>query len=71
MKKDLEAIINDYEIPLDMPNWKKRLITEPNLLDYAKHHYIAIKDDESCCWLIPQSRVANSDVGRLKCRLIT
>lgn len=71
MKKDLGEIITDYKIPLDMPNWKKRLITEPNLLDYAKHHYIAIKDDESCCWLIPQSRVANSDAGRLKCRLIT
>lgn len=54
-----------------MPNWKMRLIKEPDLLDYAKHHYLAIKEDESCFWLIPQSRVANNDAGRVKCRLIT
>jgi len=71
MCKDLMEIIADYEIPSDMPNWKMRLIKEPDLLDYAKHHYLAIKEDESCCWLIPQSRVANNDAGRVKCRLIT
>ena len=71
MAKDLGEILDDYSIPLDMPNWKKRLISEPDLLEYSKNHYIAIKDDETCCWLIPQSRVANSDAGREKCKLIT
>ena len=70
MDKDLEEVIGDYELPVDMPNWKQRLIKEPNLLDYSKHHYLAIKEDESCCWLIPQSRVANNDAGRARCRLI-
>ena len=70
MDKDLEEVIDDYELPVDMPNWKQRLIKEPNLLDYSKHHYLAIKEDESCCWLIPQSRVANNDAGRTRCRLI-
>lgn len=70
MDKDLEEVIGDYELPVDMPNWKQRLIKEPNLLDYSKHHYLAIKEDESCCWLIPQSRVANNDAGRARCKLI-
>lgn len=67
---DLETIISDYEVPNDMPNWKKRLIKEKNLLDFSQQHYIAIKDDQSCCWLIPQSKVANSEEGRSKCKLI-
>ena len=70
MDKDLEEVIDDYELPVDMPNWKQRLIKEPNLLDYSKHHYLAIKEDESCCWLIPQSRVANNETGRARCKLI-
>lgn len=67
---DLETIISDYEVPNDMPNWKKRLIKEKNLLDFSQQHYIAVKDDQSCCWLIPQSKVANSEEGRGKCKLV-
>lgn len=67
---DLETIISDYKLPDGMPNWKKRLIKEKKLLDFSEQHYIAIKDDQSCCWLIPQSKVANSEEGRSKCKLI-
>lgn len=67
---DLETIISGYEVPNDMPNWKKRLIKEKSLLDFSQQHYIAIKDDQSCCWLIPQSKVANSEEGRSKCKLV-
>ncbi|OYX85149.1 MAG: hypothetical protein B7Y83_05740 [Flavobacteriales bacterium 32-34-25] len=67
---NLETIISNYEIPNDMPNWKKRIIKEQNLLNHSIQHYMAIKDDQSCCWLIPQSKVANSKDGVDKCKLI-
>lgn len=69
-ENDLDAILLNYEIPNDMPNWKKRLIKEKGLLDYSIQHHIAIKEDQSRCWLIPQSKVANSKEGASKCRLI-
>jgi hypothetical protein len=68
-EKGLDEIIKGYEIPNDMPNWKKRLIKEEGLLDYSKKHYIAIKEDE-CCWLIPESKVANNKEGAKKCKSI-
>ena len=69
-KNNLEILLSEYEIPINMPNWKKRIIKEQNLLDYSHHHYLAIKDDQSCCWLIPYSKVANSDEGKAKCKII-
>ncbi|PTS90437.1 DUF262 domain-containing protein, partial [Flavobacterium sp. HMWF030] len=68
-EKGLDEIIEGYEIPNDMPNWKKRLIKEEGLLDYSKKHYIAIKENE-CCWLIPESKVANNKEGAKKCKSI-
>jgi hypothetical protein len=59
----LIKIIEDYHIPRNMPKWKKRLIKEDDLLDYSEKHYIAIADDDTCCWLIPGSKVANTDEG--------
>lgn len=69
-ESDLLSIISNYEIPVDMPNWKKRIIREKNLLDHSRQHYLAIKEDQSQCWLIPESRVANSKEGVEKCKLI-
>lgn len=69
-ENDLESIISNYELPYDMPNWKKRIIKEKSLLDFSHQHYLAIKDDQSQCWLIPQSKVANSKEGVDKCKLI-
>lgn len=66
----LEVIINDYRIPSGMPNWKKIIIKEKSVLDVSHQHYIAIKQDQSCCWLIPQSKVANTNEGIAKCKLI-
>jgi len=37
----------------DIPNWKKRLIKEPKLLDnHCQSHFIAIADDEEYCYLL-------------------
>ena len=64
INKTIDDIINDFSIPADMPNWKGRLIKEPELLDYSERHYIAIPDDRSCCYLLPKTRVANNEEGR-------
>ncbi|MFH6993691.1 DUF262 domain-containing protein [Flavobacterium sp. FlaQc-48] len=69
-ENDLETIISNYEIPSNMPNWKKIIIKEKGILDASHQHYIAIKEDQSCCWLIPQSKVANSREGVEKCKQI-
>jgi hypothetical protein len=54
---DLNAIINNFVPPCDMPNWKKRLIKDSNLLDsHSKSNYIAIPDDDSCCYLLKSKR---------------
>lgn len=53
-----------------MPNWKQRLIKENGLLDYSHKHYIAISEDESKCWLIPGTKVANTKEGKNKCKSV-
>jgi hypothetical protein len=72
-EKDIDTLINDYISTPDfteLPNWKKRIIKEKGLLDHSIKHYIAIKEDNSCCWLIPGSKVANDNNGRKKLKLI-
>lgn len=57
IKKNLEAIITDFIPPQIMPNWKKRLIKEPLLLDTkGKSNFIAIPDNEECCYLLKSKR---------------
>lgn len=49
---DLEIIIDSYTRTEDMPNWKIRLIKEPDLLDNnCQGHYIGITDDNKQCYL--------------------
>lgn len=51
--KSLGEIITDFIPPDNMPNWKKRLIKEPELLqEKCKSHHIAIPDDETYCYLL-------------------
>ncbi|MCI5140162.1 MAG: DUF262 domain-containing protein [Candidatus Electrothrix sp. ATG1] len=60
--KDLKDIIADFEPPADMPNWKVRLIKEPELLDKkCNSKYIAIPDDEKCCYLLRGIRPRDKD----------
>lgn len=69
-KDDLISIIENYSIPENMPNWKQRLIKENELLDFSHKHYIAISEDETKCWLIPGTKVANTKEGKNKCKLV-
>jgi len=55
--KDLDTLINEFNPPTDMPNWKVRLIKEPDLLNKkCPSHYIAIPTDQSCCFLLKSKR---------------
>lgn len=61
-EKDLESVILDYNPPEDMPNWKKRLIKESQLLnEKCKSNYIAIPEDEKCCYLLRGIRPRDID----------
>ena len=55
-EKSLENIIGDFIPPKGIPNWKIRLIKEPQLLENCKSKYIAIPEDESCCYLLKGMR---------------
>ena len=62
MDNDLNEIITKFNPPSDMPNWKKRLIKEPDLLNNkSKSNYIAIPDDNSCCYLLKSKRPRDLD----------
>lgn len=55
--KDIKSIATDFIPPANMPNWKIRLIKEPVLLDkQSRSNYIAIPDDNSCCYLLKSKR---------------
>jgi hypothetical protein len=55
--KNLRQIALDFNPASDFPNWKKRLIKETNLLDNkGKSNYLAIMEDNSCCYLLKSKR---------------
>ena len=57
VSKSLQDIANYFNPPNGFPNWKNRLIKEANLLeDKGKSHYIAIVEDNSCCFLLKSKR---------------
>jgi len=61
-EKNLKAIIDEFISPEDMPNWKKRLIKEPKLLDeQCKSNHLAIPEDNSCCYLLKSMRPRDID----------
>ena len=61
-EKKLTDIILDYSPPENMPNWKIRLIKEPQLLnEKCKSNYIAIPEDENCCYLLRGIRPRDLD----------
>ncbi|GAB6393953.1 MAG: hypothetical protein MdMp024_0265 [Bacteroidales bacterium] len=58
-KKSYKQIIADYNIPTNMPNWKKRLIKEDSLLDGAT--FILVPTDNSYCLLTWKQRPSRAD----------
>ncbi len=68
VEKNLDEIINEYSCPQDMPNWKCRLIKEPQLLDkYCQAHFFGIPNDNKCCFLFYSKKRPSS---RQECKKI-
>lgn len=62
--RDLDQIINDFQKPGSMPNWQFRLIKESDLLtNRCKSKYIAIPEDNSCCYLLKSKRTADMEAS--------
>ncbi|MFA9192541.1 hypothetical protein AAGV28_14280, partial [Flavobacterium sp. FZUC8N2.13] len=54
---EISQIIEKFNPPTSMPNWKVRLIKESDLLDKkSKSNYIAISHDEKFCYLLKSKR---------------
>ena len=51
-----KEIISQFSPPHNMPNWKRRLIQESELLNNSKSNYIAIASDNSYCYLLKSVR---------------
>ncbi|MDR2719169.1 MAG: DUF262 domain-containing protein [Treponema sp.] len=71
--KTIDEIIKEFVKTQEftsLPNWKQRIINEKELLGDNHFHYIAIAPDDSCCWLMPSKRVANSSEGKKKLKEI-
>jgi hypothetical protein len=63
---NLKDIAENFNPPVDFPKWKTRLIKDSTLLDNeSKSNYIAIPEDESCCYLLKSKRPRDSN-GCLK-----
>jgi hypothetical protein len=62
IENNLSHIISNFNPPENMPNWKVRLIKDADLLDNkSKSNYIAIPEDESCCYLLKSMRPRDID----------
>ena len=51
-----KEIISQFSPPHNMPNWKRRLIQESELLNNSKSNYLAIASDNSYCYLLKSVR---------------
>lgn len=66
--KSLDEIIEEYSCPQDMPNWKCRLIKEPQLQEkYCKGHYFGFSDDNKKAFLFYSRKRPSS---RQECKKI-
>lgn len=58
----LKDLADNFVAPYGFPNWKNRLIKESELLDEkCKSNYIAIPEDNSCCYLLKSKRPRDED----------
>ena len=70
---DLNTLLQNYQNDPNfssLPRWIQEIIKDPSILDYSEKHYIAVPDDDSCCYLIPKTKVENSTQGLNRCEKI-
>ena len=66
--RDLQGIVDNYIFPNEIPNWKRRLIKEPQLLEnYCQGHYLGITNDNIRCYLYGWKKRPSS---REECKLV-
>ncbi len=70
MSKTPAQIMSEFVPVAGMPNWKVRLIKESGLLSFSRKKCIAVDDSKGICYLIPESRVENSEDGKRRLREI-
>ena len=59
-----EEILKNFVVPSSMSNWKVRLIQEEELMSvHCASNYIAIPEDDSCCYLLKSQRPRDIDDG--------
>jgi len=57
INKEMIEVINEFAPPVSMPNWKIKLIKEADFFNMNnKSNYIAIPEDNSCCYLLKSKR---------------
>lgn len=60
--KDYQQIIDQFQPPISMPNWKIKLIKEEKWLKLScPSNYIAISEDNKCCYLLKSKRPRDID----------
>ncbi|MBT62539.1 MAG: hypothetical protein CML13_04930 [Puniceicoccaceae bacterium] len=59
-------VIRNFRPKETTPNWIRRLVEEPGLMEHSAKGFFAVKYDDSVCHLIQSTRVENSDKGRGK-----
>ncbi|WP_269222483.1 DUF262 domain-containing protein [Flavobacterium sp. IMCC34518] len=66
--KSLDEIINEYSCPEEMPNWKRRLIKEPQLQEkHCQSHYFGFTNDHKSALLFYNKKRPSS---RQECKKI-
>lgn len=70
INKTPAQIANEFVPETGMPNWKVRLIKDPGLMGYSHKKYIAVDDSKGVCYLIPESRIKNSEDGKSRLKEI-
>lgn len=58
--KSLNDILAEYVISNEPPTWKDQLITNPDLIKWAKKKYIALDEAKGICYLLPATRVSKA-----------
>lgn len=61
LKQDYQSIIDAFVVPAHMPRWKAKLIKEPRWIQNRFSDFIAIADDNSCCYLLKSQRPVNEE----------
>lgn len=61
--KTLKDLIDSFPSGSGTPQWRINLIKNDGLLAQSQLKYLVLNDDQSICYLIPRTKVANNNAG--------